>query len=67
VKCDKVSHLFVPQYEDLTIEKITAWLNNKEACFLYYPIAKEITKLPKQWIVNVALTVLGEPFKKWIK
>jgi hypothetical protein len=62
-----VSHLFVPQYEDLTIDKITRWLSGKDACFAYYPIAKEITKLPKQWIVNVANTVLGAPFKQWIK
>jgi hypothetical protein len=38
VKCTQVSHLFVPQYEDLTIEKITAWLNDKEDCWSYYPI-----------------------------
>jgi hypothetical protein len=57
----------VPQYEDLTIDKITRWLANKEACHAFYPIAKEVTKLPKQWIVNVALTVLGAPFKEWIK
>jgi hypothetical protein len=36
-------------------------------CFAYFPIAKEITKLPKQWIVNVAFTVLGDPFRTWIK
>jgi hypothetical protein len=36
--CERVSYLFVPQYEDLSIEKITTWLNDKDNCFVYYPI-----------------------------
>ena len=30
------------------------------------PIHKEMAKLPKQWIVNVAYTLLGEPFADWV-
>ena len=30
------------------------------------PIQKEMQKLPKQWIVNVAYTLIGEPFAEWV-
>ena len=32
----------------------------------HMPIFKEMAKLPKQWIVNVAYTILGEPFADWV-
>jgi hypothetical protein len=57
----------VPQYEDVTVEKITTWISNMPDCHPYFPIWKEIAKLPKQWIVNVAFTVLGAPFRQWIR
>ena len=51
----------------LTVDKITTWISDKPACHPYYPIWKEMAKLPKQWVVNVAYTTLGNPFKEWIK
>ena len=36
-------------------------------CHRYFPIAKELLKLPRQWIINVAVTVVGEPFRAWVK
>ena len=36
--------------------------------FRYYmPCVKEIIRLPKQFIINVAYTVIGDPFKEWIR
>ena len=29
------------------------------------PIEREIEKIPKQWIINVAYTVIGESFSAW--
>ena len=29
---------------------------------LYMPIVKEIPKLPKQFIINVAYSIIGTPF-----
>ena len=26
-----------------------------------------MAKLPKQWVVNVAYSILGDPFKQWIR
>ena len=30
------------------------------------PIEKELPKLPKQWICNVAYSIIGEPFRQWV-
>ena len=34
---------------------------------LYMPIIKEISKLPKQFIINVAYSIIGDPFGKWVR
>ena len=33
----------------------------------YLPVAKEIIKLPKQFLVNVIYTVVGDAFADWVK
>ena len=33
----------------------------------YLPEAREIPKLPKQWIANVCATVLKDTFTNWVK
>ncbi len=33
---------------------------------MHMPMHKEMAKLPKQWVVNVAYTILGEPFSEWV-
>ena len=34
---------------------------------MYYPQDnKEVMRLPKQWICNVAATVIGDPFRDWV-
>ena len=32
----------------------------------HMPDEKEIPKLPKQWIINLASTTVGEQFDQWI-
>ena len=32
----------------------------------HMPDVKEIPKLPKQWIINVASTIVGDEFDQWI-
>ena len=34
---------------------------------LYMPVLKEIMKLPKQFIINVAYSIIGDPFAKWVR
>ena len=32
----------------------------------YMPIERELIKLPKQWIVNMAYTLIGDDFFNWM-
>jgi hypothetical protein len=32
----------------------------------HLPILKELEKCPKQWLVNVIYSVLGNPFAQWV-
>ena len=58
----------MPQYESLSIKEIKRFLQNHPQCFDFYPAdRKEIDRLPKQWIANVAATVIGAPFRDWVK
>ena len=33
----------------------------------YLPDETDIYKLPRQWVVNVAYTIVGDEFSEWIK
>jgi hypothetical protein len=58
--------VFVPQYETLKVKHIYQFLNRYPDCYQYYPDAREIEKVPKQWLVNVAAAVVGQPFEDWV-
>ena len=62
-----MSHVYVPQYDGLQLKDISNFLAQHEVAFDYFPDGKEQGKLPKQWVVNVALTLIGEPFNDFIK
>ena len=64
---ENVAHLHVPFYEGLRTEDILAFLRNFPEAEKCLPIEKEIPKLPKQWLINVAYTGVGEDFSKWVK
>ena len=42
-------------------------MDTKPSCKNYFPIEREITRLPKQWICNVLYTVQGDAFGNWVK
>ena len=33
----------------------------------YLPEDRDMHKVPRQWLVNVAYTVIGEPFAAWVQ
>ena len=33
----------------------------------FFPVEREIFKLPKQWLVNVIFTVVGDAFAEFVK
>ena len=62
-----MKHLTVPHYEGLTVQDILKNIGMKDDFRLYMPIIKEIPKLPKQFIINVAYSIIGDPFAKWVR
>jgi hypothetical protein len=32
----------------------------------YFPDGRDIPKLPRQWVINVAYTVIGAGFLEWV-
>ena len=66
VSTHAVRHLPVPQYPNLSLEKILDFLAQFEAMHLHLPSERhEITKLPRSWVINVGATVVGQPFIDW--
>ena len=66
IPVDDVKTLHVPQYKNLTLEKIMDFVRNKPRVGQYLPDEVDLPKIPKQWIVNVCAAVLGDVFKAWV-
>ena len=49
------------------MEKLYAFIGQYPETYPYYPDESEIRKLPKQWIVNVAFSILGTTFSSFVK
>ena len=57
----------MPQYKSLSMRRLAEFISGHPATHCYYPEGKESDKLPKQWIANVAYSVLGDTFSEWVK
>ena len=68
IPAEKISHLSVPSYDSLSVEKILTFLTAHDAFWYCIPdVPLERRKLPRQWIINVAWTIVGQPFGQWVK
>ena len=65
----KIRTIHVPQYEGLGIKEIRQFLDDDHPeVYEYLPEANlELPKTPKQWVVNVVATVLGDDFTDWVQ
>ena len=59
--------MFCPQYETLSISAILTEFGDCAELWPYFPDKKEVAKLPRQWIVNVLYSVIGEPFSDFVR
>ena len=66
IKCEEVKVLHVPQFDGLSIEDMLNWGRTKPDVMRSLPPESEIEKLPRQYIINVIYTLVGEPFSKWV-
>ena len=53
-------------YEGLSIDKILKEFAGHPQVVHYLPDAKDVPRLPRQWILNVVFTVVGRPFADWV-
>ncbi len=67
IKCDKGKFMFVPQYESLSIERIKEKADDWPAVWKYLPDERDMHRLPRQWIISVIYTVVGQPFAGWVE
>ena len=67
IKNDQVKTLFVPKYENLKSENILEFCQDYPVVFNYLPDKRsEILRMPKDYMVSVVYTVVGQPFKAWV-
>jgi len=63
---NSVQTLYVPQYKNLSLEKIFDYIGGVPQIKAYMPDEIDIPKIPKQWIVNVCASVVGQDFRNWV-
>ena len=59
--------MYCPQYENLGIARILETARKNPKVEHYLPEDRDIHKLPRQWLLNVAYTIIGEPFNAWVQ
>jgi hypothetical protein len=59
--------MFVPQYEFLALEDVMEFAAGYAGVNDYFPVAREMRKLPRQYICNMIYSIVGDPFMKWVK
>ena len=56
-----------PQYETLSTPLLLQWARQQNSdLFSYLPIEKEISQLPKQYVVTMIFRSIGHPFSQFI-
>ena len=67
IKGSDVKHLNVPQYEGLKIEEFYKFAGTWPKVMDAFPTEEnEREKLPRQYVVNVIYTLVGQPFRTWV-
>ena len=67
IKSENIKHLHVPQFEHLAIKDMMEYCSAIPKVMKAFPTeAREIEKLPRQYIINVIYTLVGKPFELWV-
>ena len=65
IHCDRVRYLSVPQYEGLGIKEFIEEALRYPQTRQYLPDEEDFRRLPRQWIINLAYTLVEKPFADW--
>ena len=66
LKNKDIQTIWVPAYENLTLAKIGEFARQQPDIGSYFPDQPDLSKVPRQWIVNVMAAVIGTPFRDWV-
>jgi len=66
IKLDSVKKIEIPQYFGLGLREIWNFLTQHQQVGEWLPVKQEIARLPKEFLANVAYTVLGDVFAGWV-
>ena len=67
LKAKRVNHYNVPFYETLTIKQIHERWCQAPTVEVYLPPKEDLDEVPRQWLINVCYTRVGDDFAKWVK
>ncbi len=67
ISCDRVRYLSVPHYFGLGVKEILAELQRHAVAADYLPEEDDLHRLPRQWLINVAYTLVEQEFADWVK
>ena len=68
VKGTDVKYIDVPHYENLTIDKMLTYASHIPDVMKALPeVEKETLKMSRAYIANIIHTLVGMPFRKWVK
>ena len=66
IRNEDIQTVYVPQYEGLYLKDIAEFATQYPIIASYMPDEPDLPKTPKQWIINVAYTIIGQPFADWV-
>ena len=67
IKCGDMMYLYAPQYEKLDISTILGLVETRSPLVLeYLPDKRDHHRLPRQFILNVTYTILGDDFSNYV-
>lgn len=61
-----MSYIYVPLYETLAIKHIFKKIREYPEVLDYLPDVQDWGRLPRQFICNIAHTIIGKPFAQWV-
>ena len=66
IKAEMAKNLYVPHYKGLKIEAILEKGKLDNTVCQHLPDERDLSRLPRQWIVNVVYSIIGDPFRIWV-
>lgn len=57
----------MPHYESLTVSELAKYAAEKPGMLEFLPEQCEWRKLPRQWLIDLLYTYVGDVFEQWVK